>query len=69
MVIAPIVVSMLVAHMAPLAHFIELSPSVLRLPAVLAMLADRLIQILLRFLYIPTTALILISMSRNRCPS
>jgi hypothetical protein len=68
-VITPIVVSMLVAHMTPLAHFIELPPPVLRLPAVLAMLVDRLIQILLRFLYIPTTALILISMGRNRCPS
>lgn len=67
--IPPIVVSMLIAHMTPLAHFVELPPPVLRLAAVLAMLVDRLIQILLRFLYIPVTALILISMSRKRCPS
>jgi hypothetical protein len=68
-VIPPIVVSMLIAHMTPLARFIELPPPVLRLAAVLAMLANRLIQILLRFLYIPATALILVSMSRKRCPS
>jgi hypothetical protein len=68
-VIPPVVVSMLIAHMTPLAHFIELSPPVLCLAAVLAMLANRLIQILLRFLDIPVTALILVSMSRKRCPS
>jgi hypothetical protein len=64
--IAPIVISMLVAHMAPLAHFIQPAPRVFRLPAVLAVLANGLIQILLGTMYIPPTALVLVSMRRNR---
>jgi hypothetical protein len=64
--IAPILISMLVAHMTPVAHFFELPPPILRLPAVLAVFANRLIQILLGSMHISLTMVIPVSMGRNR---
>lgn len=58
---------MLITHMTPLAYFIQLPPLVLRLAAVLAMFANRLIQILLGSLYISAAAVILVGLSRNGC--
>ncbi len=61
-----IVISMLISHMTPLADFFELPPAILRLPAMLAVLADGLIQILLGSMYISLTMFVPLSMGGNR---
>lgn len=63
--IAIVVVAVLVTHVAPLAQFLELATAIFCLAAVLTVLTDRLIQVLLGFVYVPSTPVVLVGVGWN----
>ncbi len=66
MIVIPMLIAMLIPHVAAFPHFFELMPLILRLPAMIPMSADCLVQILLRPLHVVSAPVIPIRMRWNR---
>ena len=65
MIVIPMFIAMLIPHVAAFPYFLQLSPLILRLPAMLPMFADRLVQILLRPLHVVPALVIPVRIRRN----